>query len=186
MAWSAPKTFVVGDVLTASDMNTYVSDNTDFLNTPPSARVYNNADIEIANETTTALTFNTERWDNNTIHSTSSNTGRLTCRTAGLYYIYGHVSFASSTDTISSTDTDTRARSCAIRLNGTTSLASVGTSPIASGTLQTSYSVSTTYSLAVDNYLELVVYQNSGGALDIVYGANYSPEFGMTYLGTVS
>lgn len=31
MAWTTPKTFVNGAVLTAADMNTYVSDNTDYL-----------------------------------------------------------------------------------------------------------------------------------------------------------
>jgi hypothetical protein len=186
MAWSTPKTFVVGDVLTASEMNTYVSDNTDFLNTPPSARVYNSANLAVANNTNTILTFNSERWDNNTIHSTVTNTGRLTCRTAGLYHIYGHASFASSTDAISSTDTDTRARAYEIRLNGTTTLASIGTTPIASEELQTSASISTIYSLAVDNYVELRVWQNSGGSLNIVSAGNYSPEFGMTYLGKVS
>lgn len=30
-SWTSPKTWAVGDVLTASDMNTYVRDNTSFL-----------------------------------------------------------------------------------------------------------------------------------------------------------
>jgi len=33
MAWTATKTFVAGAILTAADMNTYVSDNTDYLKT---------------------------------------------------------------------------------------------------------------------------------------------------------
>ena len=33
MTWTSPKTWVVSDVLTASDMNTYVRDNTSDLNT---------------------------------------------------------------------------------------------------------------------------------------------------------
>lgn len=33
MTWTTPKTFVSGDVLTASEMNTYVRDNTNDLNT---------------------------------------------------------------------------------------------------------------------------------------------------------
>lgn len=33
MTWTTPKTFVSGDVLTASEMNTYVRDNTSDLNT---------------------------------------------------------------------------------------------------------------------------------------------------------
>ena len=40
MAWTAPKTWSVGEVLTSSDMNTYVSDNT--------------ADLRLLNESGTA------------------------------------------------------------------------------------------------------------------------------------
>jgi hypothetical protein len=42
------------------------------------------------------------------------------------------------------------------------------------------------YSLSVSDYLEAVVYQNSGGALNVNSAGNYSPEFGMTYLGKAS
>jgi hypothetical protein len=37
MAWTAPKEWDVGDLLTAVDMNTYVSDNTAALKNPPTA-----------------------------------------------------------------------------------------------------------------------------------------------------
>ena len=47
-------------------------------------------------------------------------------------------------------------------------------------------SISTEYSLAVNDYVELVVYQSSGGALDVNAAANYSPEFGMTFQGKAS
>ena len=187
MAWSTPKTWAVGDILTASDMNTYVRDNTNFLNTPPSCRAYNNADISIATSASTVLTFNSERWDNDTIHSTVTNTGRLTCRTAGLYHIHGNIAWQSSTDSVaSSTDSETELRAMNIRLDGTTTIAAISQPPVVSGTLETRMSINTIYSLAVDNYLELLVTQNSGAALNIVYNTQFSPEFGMTYLGKAS
>lgn len=31
MAWTAPKTWAAGDIVTAADMNTYVRDNTDYI-----------------------------------------------------------------------------------------------------------------------------------------------------------
>lgn len=44
MAWSAPKTWNAGDVLSASDMNTYVRDNSLFLlSGRPVATVYQNS-----------------------------------------------------------------------------------------------------------------------------------------------
>src|SRR5512139_267514 len=77
-------------------------------------RVYNNAAINIANDTVTALTFNSERFDTNGIHSTALNTGRLTCQTAGTYVITAHAAFAANA---------TNRRQITIRLNGATIIA---------------------------------------------------------------
>jgi hypothetical protein len=174
MAWTSPKTWAVGNVLTASEMNTYVRDNTAFLNAPPSTRVYNNAAISVNNTTNTTLTFNTERWDTDTMHNTVTNTSRLTATTAGLYHIYANISWASNA---------TGYRVMTIVLNGATTIANVDQRAV-DGAI-TTHVVSTEYSLAATDYVEVVVYQNSGGALNVAAGANYSPEFGMTYLGTV-
>ena len=53
------------------------------------ARVYNDANISIPDNTETAVTFNTEEWDTDTIHDPSTNPERLTAKTAGKYL--GHV-----------------------------------------------------------------------------------------------
>ena len=50
----------------------------------PAAKVYNNAVQSIPNGTGQVLTFNNERFDNNTFHDNS----RLTC-TTGLYDYWG-------------------------------------------------------------------------------------------------
>jgi len=141
----------------------------------PSARVYNNAAISIPNNTFQALTFNGEMWDTDTIHNISTNTGRLTCVTAGIYNIHGHVQFAANTTGI---------RTVRIILNGSAYLASQANHQ--SSAAVTDLSVNTIYSLSASDYIELVAYQNSGGALDVNAAANYSPEFGMTYLGKAS
>ena len=141
----------------------------------PSARVYNNAAISINNDTATALTFNSERWDTDEIHSTVTDTGRLTCKTAGIYTLNGHVAFAGNS---------TGNRYILIQLNGSTNLAIHRHAPGTSG--ESRMSISTVYSLAVNDYVELLVWQNSGGALNVVTAPNYSPEFGMTYLGKAS
>lgn len=135
----------------------------------PSARVYNSANISINNNTETALTFNSERWDTDSIHSTSSNTGRLTAATKGEYRIYGHVRFASH---------DTGNRYIYIKLNGTTALAIKGPLKSALGTV-TVLDISTNYPLSVGDYVELIAFQDSGGALNVDAVGNFSPEFGM-------
>lgn len=140
----------------------------------PACRVYNNAAISIPNNTVTALTFNSERWDTDDFHSTVTNTSRLTVPVAGLYYIHGHIQIAAGANVAS----------VQIRLNGATYI--TRHSDPQSSTAAREMSVSTCYSLAASDYVELVVFQNSGGALNVNAVGNHSPEFGMTYLGKVS
>jgi hypothetical protein len=157
---------IVDGAVTAAKLATFIT---------PSARVYNNTAIPIPHNTTTELPFNSKRWDNNSIHSTTTNNRRLTCRTAGLYSINGHVQFASNA---------TGSRVASILLNGTHVIANMRVPAVSDGA--TVLTVSTVWSLAVGNYVELRVYQTSGGNLDVLVTASYSPEFGMTYLGKVS
>jgi hypothetical protein len=132
-------------------------------------RVYNSSDISIGTTSDTALTFNSERWDTDNIHDTVSNTGRLTCKTAGKYMIVGGIDFALNSSGI---------RQIFIRLNGTTD---IGRGGDASTSANTNYrkQVTSIYELSVDDYVELIVYQNSGGDLDILSVGNRSPEFMM-------
>jgi len=182
MVWTPPKTFVALEVLTASEMNTYVRDNLLALveASPliiPSARVYNNANISVPKNTTTVLTFNSERWDTGEIHSTVSNTGRLTCKTAGLHGIYGNVRFEANA---------IGSRIISIQLNGTDVIAHQRVPAVTDVDDVTSLSIYTEYVLAVNDYVELQFFQNSTTTLSVTYTAKYSPEFGMTYLGKVS
>lgn len=130
------------------------------------AHVYNNANIAIANNTLTALTFNTERHDTHGFHSTSVNTGRLTIPAAGRYLVIGQVVFVSNA---------TGFRNAQIRLNGTTILAQVLIN--ANATDATGLIVSTIRSLSASDYVELAVSQTSGGSLDVGLFAERSPEF---------
>jgi len=128
------------------------------------ARAYNNANISIPNATNTALTFNTESFDNDAIHGTT-NTSRLTAKTAGIYSIMGGGAFASNA---------TGARSLGIRLNGATYIASVSV-PSAGATVYTNLTVSAMFYLNANEYVEITAYQSSGGNLNVVYVNNYSP-----------
>lgn len=135
-------------------------------------RVYNNANISVGDAAWTSLTFNTERFDTDAMHSTSVNTGRLTCVHAGVYLITGNVTFATNA---------TGTRGISIYLNGTTYIAMLR-GLAGSSSLMTHLSIATIYELAVNEYVELQVYQSSGGALNATYTANQSPEFAMARL----
>lgn len=140
----------------------------DSTNPKPSCRVYNTTDLSIATGTPTAATFNSERWDNGGMHSTASNTSRITIPSGGggIYQVSGHIVWAANA---------TGVRSLQLRVNGTTTIAVTDANSVSANTL--SMSVSTLYALAAADYVELIVYQTSGGNLNVTAVSNYSPEF---------
>jgi len=136
------------------------------------ARVYNDTAIETATGEWVELTFNSERFDTDDIHSTSSNTGRLTCKTAGKYGIIAQVAMFVAVNKV---------LAVAIKLNNTTQIA-IFVNP--ADTASTLYSaVSTHYDLAVDDYVEVEIFHNNVAATDIISTGNYSPEFSMMRFG---
>ena len=135
----------------------------------PSARVYNSADETITTSTPTAVTFDSERWDTDSIHSVAANTSRLTCQTAGVYTIEGHISWASNATGI---------RQLFIKLNNSNYIAAQSDNPGVAATWP--MTVSTQYQLAVGEYVELIVNHTKGDDLDIKVTDLYSIEFAMT------
>ncbi|MBN1122789.1 MAG: hypothetical protein JXJ17_17060 [Anaerolineae bacterium] len=91
MTWSDPESRDIGDLITAAIWNQDVVDNVQYLfdNLPggKSCWVYNTADISWPTGTDTTMTFNSELWDTDDIHSTISNTDRLTAPQDGLYLV---------------------------------------------------------------------------------------------------
>jgi len=138
------------------------------------ARVYNNANISIENNTNTALTFNSERYDTDSIHNTSTNTSRLTCNTAGKYLIIGNVVWAASAGNL---------RFAWIVLGGTTYLVGDIRNGQVAGATYDEIVIATIYDLAVTNYVEFFVKQTSGGALNAFSAAAIGPEFMMHRIG---
>lgn len=136
------------------------------------ARVYNSVDISCSSGTWTSLTFDTEKWDTDSIHSTVSNTGRLTCNTAGIYLITcGLLVNAGSSWTV------------AMRLRRTPSGGSAVT--IAAHTKRSNshyWDLSTAYQLAVGDYVTVEHYQDSGTSKNARRASDYAVEFGMHLL----
>ncbi len=135
-------------------------------------RVYNSGAISIPDAVATALTFDSERSDAEGMHSTLVSSGRLTATAAGVYAISGHVSFASNA---------TGRRTVYVRLNGSSYIAVDKRAAISGDATQMSIAVM--YPLVAGDYVELVVYQNAGGALNVDAASAYSPEFGMARIG---
>lgn len=140
------------------------------------ARVYHNANQSIANNTVTALAFNSERYDTNVIHDNTTNNSRLTCKTAGVYHITLSASFDANA---------TGVRAFYIRLNGTVAnyIALAHLQAVTVASTSTAVTISATYGLAVNDYVEAVVFQSCGGALNILATPPYSAEFMMIRLG---
>lgn len=176
MALTTPKTWSVGDVLTAADLNAYVRDNIKWAVTDkPRCRVRNSSNIShTSSGNYQALTFDSERVDVGPMHDTGSNTGRLTVPTGGggFYAIGGNVEFVANA---------TGRRGLQIRLNGSTIIART---EVGAQTTDFPVSIDTVYQLAAGDYVELMALQASGGSLNMLATSAYSPEFYAHWLAT--
>jgi hypothetical protein len=86
-------TFVAGAVLTAAQLNTNLRDAINFLITnAPMCVVRQTANQSLVASTYAPITFDAEDRDNDGMHSTVSNTSRMTAQTAGWYECGGTVS----------------------------------------------------------------------------------------------
>ena len=120
------------------------------------ARVTNSTNTTFANATVTTLTFDTETYDTNTIHSTATNTSRLTIPSGkdGYWEIYGTIRFDGS---------GTGQRQLRLLKNGTMMDIFV---LAGSSAADASLIVSDTIYLVATDYIELAAYQSSGGNLN--------------------
>lgn len=138
------------------------------------ARVYHDAAQATVSGTPLILALNSERFDTDTIHDPVTNNSRLTCKTAGIYMIGANIEF--STVAVSFQG------SLYILLNGATIISEqVLRKAAAAGVLQ--ININCIYALAVNNYVEAVVLQDSGAGMNINASGNYSPEFWMQRIG---
>jgi len=128
-------------------------------------RVYKSAVQSIPDSTNTAIQFNTVRYDTDGMFDSVTNT-RITFKAAGKYSIGGCIEFAAI-------GPGATLKFVQILLNGTTILAKNNIDN--AGTFAST--LSTEYIFAQNDYIELIVWQNSGAALNLNASLNYSPEF---------
>lgn len=133
------------------------------------ARVYHTANTTLTNNVISYLAFNSERYDVGGFHDNAVNNSRLTIPVAGLYLVGLHIELPQNA---------TGNRTLAIRLNGGSVIATTitpGSTGDASGANR--FALITPYEFAAGDYVEAGVRQSSGGNLDVVAAAPYSPEF---------
>lgn len=152
---------IAGGIVTTSELSQIVS-ALSFLLTPPTALVRQSAVQSIPNSAWTALTFELTDWDSATGHSNVTNNTRYTAQYAGKYWISGLVSFATNA---------TGARGIQVYINGTVSNPAATLLPGMAGNSSNIPLASTPVSLAVGDYVELRVFQGSGGALNTAAGS---------------
>lgn len=122
----------------------------------PTARVIKGGAQSIPNIAYTAVTFDGETFDTDTLHDNVTNPERLTAVRAGTYKIFGTVGFAASA---AGTQRNVRVYKNGVASNFT----SVGGM---NATIQPYIPVEDLLSLAAGDYVELRAYQDSGAALD--------------------
>lgn len=174
MAYSTPRTWVAGEYPTAAQFNANIRDNVSFLANPPACRVTHNASQSVNSVTETALNFNTEVFDTDSMHDTVTNNSRLTCVTAGLYVIAGCIEYQSA-------GAASGHRCAIIRHSGAGIIAFQKSVPLNSDSIQVC--VSTIYKLAVNDYLTLSAFHSQGSALNSQSAAAYAPTFEATWIG---
>jgi hypothetical protein len=134
------------------------------------ARVYNSVNESVPNNAATALTFDLERYDSANYHSSAVNPSRLTIPSTGTgkYSVGGCASFDANVN---------GHRTLLVRLNGAAVIAQSLAQAVTDAAVPTTLNVATEYALFGGDYVELVVYQNSGGPLNVLSTGNYTPEF---------
>ena len=138
------------------------------------AKVYKSAAQSIPNATWTTLTFDSESFDTDAFHDNSTNNSRITIPSgkAGKYAVQWQTVWASNA---------TGGRNTRLLKNGTNT--AYGTWMNALSGDPTSTNNNALLNLAVGDYLELLIGQGSGGALDASASESVGCTFSVTYLG---
>ena len=120
-------------------------------------KAYRSSDLSIANASYTVVDLNAEEFDTDTMHDLVTNPSRLTVKTAGKYLIVANVWFAANATGI---------RIARIDVNGLGY--SIASTNAVGSSYYTQFIVMHLHQCAVNDYIQLNVYQNSGGSLNLL------------------
>ena len=121
-------------------------------------RVYNSTTQTIGTGSFTAVTFDSEEYDTDSLHSTVSNTGRLTASATGKWNVTAGVTWDTNA---------TNNRYLLLRVNGTTYVRGTIRQDLGQSGRASQNITSGPIALSATDYVEVLVYQDSGGDRDI-------------------
>lgn len=158
-----PHQFAVGEAVTSTNINTYYSGIL-FLENPPLFKATTTVSVSIPNNAFTPMTWNNNVVDTYNGHSTVTNPSRYVAQVAGWYHVTGAIQWANNTTGI---------RDVIFSVNGT--LVGEAFNGGWTGWNGSGLSCGLTGApgplfLNVNDYVELQVFQNSGGALNALVG----------------
>jgi hypothetical protein len=137
--------------------------------------LWQTTDISLANDTTVALTWDSENFDTDAFHSTSTNTGRITIPSGlnGKYHINGAISFVGGGAGFRRVD---------VLKNGTVFIygGNIASASASGGTQIIPFSV--LLDLVATDYVSISVSQASGGTISTLGGQAFG-QFNATFLG---
>lgn len=172
MAWATPATKSTGNVIGATDWNELVTDLRWLGQVDSDGRpvciAYRSTDQTISNNTDTAVTWNAEVLDNAAAHSTSINTSRFSAPVDGWYRLTGRLYFASNA---------TGMRGAFPLFNGAGTKLSYGYWNGNIYGFEASMDVIAVKQMTAGQYIEISVYQNSGGNLALKGSATAIQSF---------
>ncbi|MFI5814856.1 hypothetical protein ACIA7S_28355 [Streptomyces sp. NPDC051643] len=167
-----------GDFLTGAVWNANVKAMGDWLlgsssNGVPRFRGHQGAAQSLADNTWTGLTLDTEDFDSDNGHSTTTSTSRYTVQVAGTYAVTGSVGFASNT---------TGLRGVRIAVSGVSVPGSAVRTP--AGTTAFAYGLVTCCQVvcSVGDYIEVQGNQTSGAALNTNVGTDVACSLGAYWI----
>jgi hypothetical protein len=144
------------------------------IGTIPQVSATNSATQSIADGTVTDLAFDTNEFDTAGLHSTTTNTSRLTAPIAGVYEVNlsGRWSPSATGDRFLAIEKNGRGYSASTR---------IGAAP---GGATTDQSISTLIKLGAGEFVSAVAYQASGAALTIGNMGGDPTRFSMSWVGS--
>lgn len=171
-------TVAAGQKLTAALWNAQVYGDSNFwVNKKPLCIAYDTAAPSIPSSGLNSFALAAEFIDTDGMHSTTTNTGRITIQTAGWYKVWGNVAWNSNV---------TGTRGGIIRQNGTINVEPTYTQ-IAATNFNTTVRLNEGWvQCVVGDYFEIQAYQNSGVALNLTTTAGMKSYLAVEYIGDLS
>lgn len=173
MSYVEPSTRAAGYLVTAANWNQDVVANVSFLANPPKCKLRHSSDIDIPASGSVVLgvtagtttVFNTEIFDTDNMHSTSTNLGYISVNTAGTYLVGFHVRWSGGST----------AGQRVLRIDRQTTL--LGLNTVTASTDTTDQSLAVLSTASTSDFFRAVVAQNGSTAVDITAGDEFSPVF---------